>query len=527
MTLRPAHLLLSCGLLAVTASAQITNDECTGAIVVPLGTTLFDTTTATLSPTPWTCGANGGAVSTSPDIWYEFTAPNNANYIFDTCGSSYDTSLTLYDGTCASLNVLVCNDDQCGVASLVAATVNAGTVLYIRVGGFDSGSFGPGMLTVTETNPRAVSLVAHYKMDDTGTTCEDSSGNNLSGTYMGGMVGAAGASAATMTSVDFDGLGDFAEILGDPLLDALLNDFSVSAWFHLDGSAMSGSGLSQLQRIFGNLGPNGAWSFGVADANLSPNIGAGVRFTTHGVLDYDFAAPIQVGQWHHIAVVMDISNTVELYLDGTSIGTVAGNAPASTPNGTYNIGAWWPTHANVPEFFNGKIDDIQLYGGTISAMDVAGLISNPGSVVGSSSVGVRYCSPNVVNSSGAAASISANGTPIVASNDITLTASAMPLGSFGFFLTSPSQGLVMNPGGSQGHLCLSGAIGRFVGPGQITSSGMTGEISLAVDLGQVPTPTGLVQAQAGQTMNFQAWFRDFVGGMQTSNFSDGVSVILL
>lgn len=35
------------------------------------------------------------------------------------------------------------------------------------------------------------------------------------------------------------------------------------------------------------------------------------------------------------------------------------------------------------------------------------------------------------------------------------------------------------------------------------------------------TPTGSVSVLAGETWNWQAWFRD-VGG--TSNFSDGVSI---
>jgi hypothetical protein len=82
----------------------------------------------------------------------------------------------------------------------------------------------------------------------------------------------------------------------------------------------------------------------------------------------------------------------------------------------------------------------------------------------------------------------------------------------------------MNPGGSQGNLCLGGSIGRYVGPGQIQQSGSTGTVSLAIDLAQHPTPTGLVGVLPGETWNFQCWYRDAVGGMATSNFSDGYEV---
>ena len=70
----------------------------------------------------------------------------------------------------------------------------------------------------------------------------------------------------------------------------------------------------------------------------------------------------------------------------------------------------------------------------------------------------------------------------------------------------------------------SGAIGRYVGPGQIQNSGGNGSFTLPLDLTQMPTPTGLVAAQAGETWNFTTWYRDAVGGSATSNFTDGVEV---
>ncbi len=73
---------------------------------------------------------------------------------------------------------------------------------------------------------------------------------------------------------------------------------------------------------------------------------------------------------------------------------------------------------------------------------------------------------------------------------LTLNAGSLPNNAFGFFLTSGTAGFVANPGGSMGNLCLSGAIGRYVGQGQIKNSGATGAFSLGIDLTQTPTPTG-------------------------------------
>ncbi|MEZ6020470.1 MAG: hypothetical protein R3F17_10325 [Planctomycetota bacterium] len=45
----------------------------------------------------------------------------------------------------------------------------------------------------------------------------------------------------------------------------------------------------------------------------------------------------------------------------------------------------------------------------------------------------------------------------------------------------------------------------------------------AAFLGAFATPFGPTPVLSGQTWNFQAWFRDFVG-VSTSNFTHGVSV---
>lgn len=130
--------------------------------------------------------------------------------------------------------------------------------------------------------------------------------------------------------------------------------------------------------------------------------------------------------------------------------------------------------------------------------------------------------PPVPNSTGAAGAIAATGTTSLTANDFGLSASSLPLSAFGFFLTSRSSGSVL-PANSMGRLCLSGAIGRFVGPGQVLSSGATGSFSLALDLALHPTPTGLVQVLPGETWFFQAWHRDAVMGSATSNFTTGIA----
>lgn len=135
-------------------------------------------------------------------------------------------------------------------------------------------------------------------------------------------------------------------------------------------------------------------------------------------------------------------------------------------------------------------------------------------------LGSQYCEA-ALNSTGASAWIAARGLNWGAGRDIFLDATEMPSQAFGHFLVSNTSGFVVNPGGSQGNLCLQGAVGRFNRPGEIMSSGAAGEFSLDVDTSVLPSPSGLVGVQPGETWYFQCWYRD-IG--PSSNFTNGVSM---
>ncbi len=132
-----------------------------------------------------------------------------------------------------------------------------------------------------------------------------------------------------------------------------------------------------------------------------------------------------------------------------------------------------------------------------------------------------YCF-SLTNSSGNAAKISASGDGNVTANDLQLAATGMPTQQFGYFLASQGQDAAPFPSGSQGFLCVGGGqqIARL--NAQVQNSGLAGEFQISVDLTIMPLNPG-VAVQAGETWNFQAWFRDQNPG-NTSNFTDGVSI---
>ena len=210
--------------------------------------------------------------------------------------------------------------------------------------------------------------------------------------------------------------------------------------------------------------------------------------------------------------IMDVVVTHE---SGATIGALRGTGGGALgAAATFVVGAQPSTIAGADLDGNGSID-----------LGVAGRqLPNINILLNDASAGggvTNYCTA-VANSSGAPAMMSAAGSTSLLANDLVVTSSSMPANTLGYFLTSQTQGFVPLPPGSSGNLCLGGAIGRYATT--VLSSGATGEISLAIDFGQMPSPTGFVAAVAGETWNFQSWFRDSALGSATSNFSDGLAV---
>ena len=145
-------------------------------------------------------------------------------------------------------------------------------------------------------------------------------------------------------------------------------------------------------------------------------------------------------------------------------------------------------------------------------------------IEGDGALDTTYCNPANNNSTGQPSEIAGLGSLVATDNDVTLEASNLPANAFGFFITGQTQDFIQNPGGSEGNLCISGSIGRYVGPGQIQNAGPAGVITLALDLTMTPTPTGPVAIQAGETWNFQAWHRDSGPSGPSSNFTNGLQL---
>ena len=204
---------------------------------------------------------------------------------------------------------------------------------------------------VTPVAPGSEGLVAHYEFD--GTT-NDSAGSNH-GTAQGGPLFAAGQIGQAM---DFDGQDDFVETgkTASSLGIGGNDPRTVAAWV--------------LTRSFNNGGifdvgaRSGAQDFCLR--TLTTDNQWRIQYWG-GANDHDFTYPT-LNEWVHFGLIHDGTNT-KLYADGFLIVDVPRtlNTPDTNP---FQIGVYgWQNN-----FFNGLIDDVQVYNRALSDAEVAGMV---------------------------------------------------------------------------------------------------------------------------------------------------------
>ena len=104
---------------------------------------------ATLEPGE-SAQVDGGA-----SVWYSWTAAAAGAYRIETCGSAFDTVLSVFTGDAlGSLTRVAVNDDSCDASSRVRVQAAAGVVYRIAVAGYagDQGSF---RLAISQLQPPA------------------------------------------------------------------------------------------------------------------------------------------------------------------------------------------------------------------------------------------------------------------------------------------------------------------------------------------------------------------------------------
>ncbi len=192
-------------------------------------------------------------------------------------------------------------------------------------------------------------------------------------------LGLAGAAPGTGTSIGFDGIDDRAVVSGANLADH--RDLSLAFWIRVDGSntaAMSPVTKKDTLRSF-----NDPWAVLLQAAGSGEPPGTrNLRWftTSHSFVLPSVEAPVPVDQWVHVVLTLDQRATngiTRLYVDGqlvienTNGGYIDDSRNADLELGS-RIGA---------TFFQGGLDDVQLYDEALFPNEVLFLFQNPGQTV--------------------------------------------------------------------------------------------------------------------------------------------------
>ena len=541
-----------------------TNDDCAGALALAPGTpTAFDTTAATPGGPAWPCASGGAA-----DVWFSYTTSVIEDIEVSTCNdATYDTAIEIFSGSCASLASVTCNDDGsgCSVFTSIAAAsgVPAGTDLLIRIGGYQ-GAVGTGTVTLTSTpsggggpGPDECAGAAplfdgvSQAFDTSSATssapawpCAGSGGSDIWYSYTTALSG----SDVTVTTCgsSYDTAVEIFSGSCGSLTSLACNDDACARQSTATATGLS-SGTTLLIRVGGYNGLSGAGTVELTESGGgTPGCGSLPDDAFEDNDDCPGAAALSDGFYPGLAVFEADNDYFAVTVPNG--GTLDASIVFANANGDMDLYLWDPLVAcdtNVvgqgtgtgalAVGFSASDDETITYTNATGAsqnlilevdMFDAGGCNNydltvTGIGVSAGPIGSNYCAANA-NSTGSPGAMSAFGFTSVAANDVTLTASNLPPGQFGIFVTSASSGFIPNPAGSNGNLCLTGSLGRFVSPGQILFIDGTGEASLAIDLTAIPSGAGTVAVVAGDTRYFQAWHRDGVGG--GSNFTEGLQI---
>ncbi len=162
----------------LSINAQITNDDCSDAMVLNLSTTCtlesYTSIGATSEPTSVapnpTCGAYQGG-----DVWFAFEVPASGNFRVELFSTGNNAQWALYSGTCGGFTQVACATNANQLRQTFSLPNLAGDILYLRVFRFFSNAGIDFDLCVWESTPPINDNCAAATPLTVGTTCNPES----------------------------------------------------------------------------------------------------------------------------------------------------------------------------------------------------------------------------------------------------------------------------------------------------------------------------------------------------------------
>jgi glucose/arabinose dehydrogenase/chitodextrinase len=222
--------------------------------------------------------------------------------------------------------------------------------------------------TVTVSNtapPPPAGLVAGWALNETqGTTASDVSGNGNAATLQGGTWTPGKYGGALRLS----GAGEYLSAPNSPSLNISGSRMTLSMWLNPQGGA--GGDQVAFAKFWGATMASPVYQYGLElDGGTVPHFYLG---TAAGLTGASMGNALPVGQWSHLAVVVD-SGQVRFYVNGTPTTTGALASSITARNSPLYMGA----DIRPSQFFRGSLDDVRLYNRAETGLEVLNDMNTP------------------------------------------------------------------------------------------------------------------------------------------------------
>ncbi len=193
-------------------------------------------------------------------------------------------------------------------------------------------------------------LVSWWKLDELdGNTVADH--NNLNNGTLSGALHQTGISG---NALFFDGIDDNVTIPNSSTLNITGSEMSLSLWFARDPSFKGGTFVAHRMKYILRINDGGRITIGL----YNPTWHEATTVWADRVIDTD---------WHHLVATYD-GNQLKLTIDGVEKAVTATSGNINSSTSEVQIGSLY-----AQSFFPGSIDEVMLFGKSLSATDISNL----------------------------------------------------------------------------------------------------------------------------------------------------------
>jgi len=209
-------------------------------------------------------------------------------------------------------------------------------------------------------------LVGSWSFDEgTGTSVHDSSGNGNNGTLMNAPVWSTGKYGDALT---FDGIYDYVEIPHNETLTS--SNFTIEAWIYLSSDVVG----TQARKVSKQETISKSYSFDIFGNGYGGSTGNQLLLSIgNGANWWNFLSATHLSNqtWYHVAGTHE-GTTSKIYIDGQLDKNGTTSTQTANNTGVLTIGCQKQTGTNASFFFNGTIDEVEIYNRALSQQEIQG-----------------------------------------------------------------------------------------------------------------------------------------------------------